>query len=59
MKKVSFVQETGYSASGSNVSSVATRHETGKTHMTNFTAYKLLGNVDVASALDEARQREI
>ena len=55
MKKVSFVQETGYSASGST--SVVTWHETGKNH--NFTAYKLLGNVDVASALDEARQREI
>ena len=30
-----------------------------KNHTANFTDYKLLGNVDVASAIDEARQREI
>ena len=59
MKHVSFLQEAGYSAPGRNITSVANRHEAGKNHITNFTAYKLLGNIDIACALDEARQREI
>ena len=56
---MSFIQETGYSVSGRNISSVASRHEAGKNHILKFTAYKLLGNVDIACALDEAKQREI
>ena len=31
----------------------------GKNHITNFIAYKLLGNVEIACALGEARQRNI
>ena len=58
MKNVSFIQETGYSVSGRNISSVASHHEAGKNHILDFTAYKLLGNVDIACALDEAKQRE-
>ena len=58
MKKVSFVQG-GFSSSGSNLWNVANRHQASKKHITNHTAYKLLGNVDVACALDEARQREV
>ena len=59
MKNVSFIQETGCSVSSRNMPSVASRHEAGKNHILNFTAYKLLGNVNIACALDEAKQREI
>ena len=59
MKRVCFVQPTGYTSSGGNLWSVSTCHQATKNHTANFTDYKLLGNVDVASALDEARQREI
>ena len=58
MRKVSFVQG-GFSSSGSNLWNVANRHQASKKHITNHTAYKLLGNVDVACALDEAGQREV
>lgn len=34
------------------------RHQILKAHLTNYTAYNLLGNVDVACALDEARRQE-
>ena len=54
MRGVSFVKPTGFSSTGRNLSSVANSH-----HVTNHTAYFLLGNLDVANALDEARQREI
>eukprot|EP00794_Sanderia_malayensis_P002228 gene2228-2538_t len=59
MKNVSFVQETGFSSSGSNLWNVGKRHEGSKKHIANHTAYKLFGNVDVACALDEARQRAV
>ena len=59
MKGVAFVKPIGFSSSGRNLSSVANSHQKTKHHVTNHTAYCLLGNVDVASALDEARQREI
>ena len=53
------MQPTGYTSSGGNLWSVATCHQATKNHTANFTDYKLLGYVDVDSALDEARQREI
>ena len=59
MRGVSFVKPTGFSSTGRNLSSVANSHKKTKHHVTNHTAYRLLGNVDVANALDEARQREI
>ena len=59
MKNVTFIQDTGYSVSGRNISSVASHHEAGKNHILKCTAYKLLGNVDIACALDEAKQRDI
>ena len=59
MKRVSFVQERGFSSVGSNLWSVATRHQASKNHIMSYTSYKLLGNLDVASALDEARKRAI
>ncbi len=57
--KACFVQPTGFASDGRNMSNVANRHQESKSHMTCHASYKLLGNVDVASALDEARQREI
>ena len=59
MKKVSFVREGRFQSSGNNLSNVALRHQASKMHITNHIAYNILGNVDVASALNEARQREI
>ncbi len=59
MKKVSFVSETGYKSSGSNLWLIADRHGASKMHLANYTAYTLLGNVDVAATLDEAKRREI
>ena len=59
MKKVSFVQESGFQSSGNNLSNVALRHQASKMHINNHIAYNVLGNVDIACALDEARQREI
>ena len=59
MKKVSFVRESGFQSSGNNLSNVSIRHQGSKMHITNHIAYNVLGNVDVASALDEARQHEI
>ena len=53
------MEPTGYRSTGRNLSSVANSHQKTKNHVANYTAYRLLGNVDVASALDEARQREI
>ena len=53
------MKPTGFTSTGRNLSSVANSHQKTKHHVTNHTAYRLLGNVDVASALDEARQREI
>ena len=49
----------GYSSSGSNVWKLANRHQGTMRHIHSHTAYKLLGNVDVSCALDEARRREI
>eukprot|EP00794_Sanderia_malayensis_P010108 gene10108-11143_t len=59
MKRVCFVQPAGFTSSGANLWNVASSHQATKNHTANFTDYMLLGNVDVASALDEARQREI
>ena len=59
MKKVSFVQESGYKSSGSNLWLVASRHQASKVHISNHIVYNLLGNVDVVCALDETRQRQI
>ena len=59
MKKVSLVKENGFSSSGSNLWNVANRHQATQNHIKNYTAYKLVGNVDVACAIDEARQREV
>ena len=55
----SFVKESGFQSSGNNLSSVALRHQASKMHITNHIASNVLGNVDVACALDEARQRGI
>ena len=38
---------------------MANCHQISKKHITNHTAYKLIGNMDVACALDEARKREV
>ena len=57
--KTSFVQRTGYNSAGSNLSNLAGSHQASKKHIMYHTAYKLLGNTDVACALDEARQREV
>ena len=59
MKKVSFVRESGFQSSSNNLSNVALRHQASKMHINNHIAYNVLGNVDIACALDEARQREI
>ena len=59
MRGVSFVKLTGFSSTGRNLSSVANSHKKTKHHVTNHTAHRLLGNVDGANALDEARQQEI
>lgn len=53
------MKPTGFCSTGRNLSSVANSHPKTKNHMTNHTAYRLLGNMDMASALDEAGQREI
>ena len=57
--KVSFVQRRGYTSTGSNLWRLANGHQATKTHIRNHTAYRLLGNTDVACALDEARQRNV
>ena len=49
----------GYQSAPSNLSNVADSHQATRTHIANHTAYNLLGNIDVACALDEARKREI
>ena len=49
----------GYQSAPSDLSNVADSHQATRTHIANHTAYNLLGNVDVACALDEARKREI
>ena len=59
MKKVSFVQEHGFQSSGSNLWNIAIRHQASKVHIANHVSYNVLGNTDVASALDEERQRQI
>eukprot|EP00795_Rhopilema_esculentum_P016293 gene16293-biopygen5543 len=59
MQGVSFVKESGFVSAGQNLSNLAKRHEKSKMHTVNYTAYQLLGNVDVACALDEARQRDV
>ena len=38
---------------------LAKRHEASKNHISNHTAYLLLGNIDVACALDEAHRRQV
>ena len=53
------MKESGFVSAGQNLSNLAKRHEKSKTHTVNYTAYQLLGNVDVACALDEARQRDV
>ena len=40
-------------------SNVANRHQESKNHITCYASYKILGKVDVASALDKARKRQI
>jgi len=55
----SFVQEKGYSSSGSNFWFLANRHQCSRKHIDNHTAHQLLGNVDIAYALDEARRQEV
>ena len=57
--KGSFVQVNGFKSTGRNLVNVAGSHQSSKKHMMNHTSYKLLGNVDVACAIDEARQREV
>ena len=59
--KTSFVQRTGYASAGSNITNLSVKHQSSKTHMNNYTYsyYQLLGNTDVACALDEAKQREV
>ena len=59
MKKVSFVQENGFCSTGANLAHIANRHQASKKHVANYTAYKLLGNIDIACALDEQRQRKV
>lgn len=59
MKKVCFVQEAGYTSSGSNLWNLAKSHQASKKHINHHTMYKLLGNADIACALDEAHRREI
>ena len=59
MKTKSFARESGFQSSGDNLWNLAKRHEKTKMHIINHTAYQLLGNVDVACALDEARRRQI
>ena len=59
MTNVSFVQEHGLRSSGKIFWVVVNRHQGTQNHMANHTAYKLLENVDVACALDQARQREV
>ena len=54
-----FVKEAGYSCAGSNFWKIANKHQRSRKHVTNHTTYRLLGNVDVGCALDEARRREI
>ena len=55
----SFVQEKGYSLSGSTFWFLANRHQCSRKHIDNHTAYQLLGNVDIAYALDEVRRQEV
>ena len=59
MTNVCFVQEHGLRSHAKNFWVVVNRHQGTQNHMANHTAYKLLGNVDVACALDQARQREV
>ena len=59
MTNVSFVQEHGLRCSGKNFWLVVNHHQGTQNHMANHTAYKLLGIVDVACALDQARQLEV
>eukprot|EP00794_Sanderia_malayensis_P001780 gene1781-1984_t len=59
MKTTSFARESGFQSSGGNLWNLAKRHEGTKMHIVNHTAYQLLGNVDVACALDEARHRQV
>ena len=57
--KVSFVQKKGFTSAGSNLWNLACKHQSSKKHIANQTAYQLLGNTDIACALDEARQRNV
>ena len=57
--KGSFVQVDGFKSTGRNLTNIAGSHQASKEHMMNHTSYKLLGNTDVACAIDEARQREV
>ena len=59
MQKVCFVQEAGYRSTGGSLANIADRHQSSKLHIMNHTALNLLGNTDVACALDEARARSI
>ena len=49
----------GYQSAPSNLSNVADSHQATRTHIANHAACSLLGNVDVACALDEAMKGEI
>eukprot|EP00794_Sanderia_malayensis_P002083 gene2083-2361_t len=59
MKTTSFARESGFQSSGGNLWNLAKRHKGRKMHIVNHTADQLLGNVDVAFALDEARRRQV
>ena len=59
MQKVCFVQEAGYRSTGGSLVNIAVRHQSSKLHIIYHTALNLLGNTDVACALDEARARSI
>ena len=50
---------SGFKSTGRNLTNIAGSHQASKKHMMNHTSYKLLGNTDVACAIDEARQREV
>ena len=53
------MQVNGFKSTGRNLTNIAGSHQASKKHMMNHTSYKLLGNIDVACAIDEARQREV
>ena len=57
--KVSFVQKSGYNSGRSNLWNLATGHQSSKKHIMYHTAYQLLGNINIACALDEATGKAV